>query len=356
MTPEVIRVLAIEDSLGHYRLLELMLRESRAIDFKIENAQALSSGLEKLILGDFDVVLLDLGLPDSTGIDTLKRLHSWKTEVPIIVLTGQDDDELGFEAVKEGAQDFLVKGQLDGLLLIRSIRYAIERKQTERQICEYNMEMVSANRLLEEAIDELHRTREQVILNEKLASLGTLAAGLAHELYNPMMGIVNYIQFGMEEADKGSYLQEMLGKAEKETRRCTKLVKSMLTYSRQSKKSKARLVNCAEIVNLATDLLGSELTTHSIKLNNEVPEDEPVMTSSSGLQQVLINLLTNSIDALGERTDREITIRTENLEKEVRLDVIDNGPGIPPEIISKLFDPFFTTKEPGKGTGLGLSI
>jgi len=122
-----IKILLIEDCHADCCLMEGMLKDSDAVRFELETVSRLSTGLARLAGGKFDVVLLDLGLPESSGMDTLKKILEHNLEVPIIVLTGQDDDHLGLETIKEGAQDYLSKGQLDKNVLTRSIRYAIER-------------------------------------------------------------------------------------------------------------------------------------------------------------------------------------------------------------------------------------
>jgi two-component system cell cycle sensor histidine kinase/response regulator CckA len=131
----IIRVLLIEDNPGDARLIREMLVEAKAARFDLECADRLSSGLERLAEGDIDVVLLDLGLPDSQGLDTLGKMLTEPPEVPIIViLTGLDDEALAVQAVRAGAQDYLVKGQVDSNLLVRSMRYAIGRKRAEEAL------------------------------------------------------------------------------------------------------------------------------------------------------------------------------------------------------------------------------
>lgn len=122
-----IKILLIEDCHADCCLMEGMLKDSGAVRFEVETVSSLSTGLAQLAENKFDVLILDLGLPESSGMDTLKKILVHNLEVPIIVLTGQDDDHLGLEAIKEGAQDYLSKGQLDKNVLTRSIRYAIER-------------------------------------------------------------------------------------------------------------------------------------------------------------------------------------------------------------------------------------
>ncbi len=136
MTNNQIKVLLIEDNPGDVRLIRKMMGEAANVNIEIECVDRLDAGLRRLVKGDIDVVLLDLGLPDSQGFDTFRKLHSQAREVPLIVLTGLDDEELGLRAVQKGAQDYLIKGKTESNLLIRAVRYAIERKQTEVTIKE----------------------------------------------------------------------------------------------------------------------------------------------------------------------------------------------------------------------------
>ena len=131
MTDKPIKVLLIEDNPGDARLIEEMLSEVRGAPFDSEYVDRLSEGLSRLAAGGIDLILLDLGLPDSSGLDTFIRVHTQSPEVPIIVLSGLDDEVLAVDAVGRGAQDYLVKGQADSNLLGRAMHYAIERKKAE---------------------------------------------------------------------------------------------------------------------------------------------------------------------------------------------------------------------------------
>ena len=127
------KVLLVEDSPGDARLIWEMLAEVKGAQIDLKYADRLSAGLERLAAGGIDVVLLDLSLPDSGGLDTFTKVHAQAPQVPIIVLTGLDDESLAVEAVRGGAQDYLVKGQVDGNLLMRAIRYAIERHRAHAE-------------------------------------------------------------------------------------------------------------------------------------------------------------------------------------------------------------------------------
>lgn len=128
MEDKPIKVLLIEDSPAHARLIREVVTDVSDATLDWECADRLSTGLERLQRGGIDVVLLDLSLPDSWGLDTFARAHAQAPEVPIVLLTRLDDEALGVKAVREGAQDYLVKGEVDSKVLVRSIRYAIERQ------------------------------------------------------------------------------------------------------------------------------------------------------------------------------------------------------------------------------------
>jgi len=131
MTVEPIKVLLIEDNLGDFELILRMLDKSENAKFELSHTQKLGSGLELLEMDDFDIILLDLGLPDCEGLNSFKVIFKKYSTIPIIILTGLANEETGIKSIKYGAQDYLVKGEFNGKLLVRAIQYAIERKKLE---------------------------------------------------------------------------------------------------------------------------------------------------------------------------------------------------------------------------------
>src|SRR5882724_6966695 len=146
---EPIKVLLVEDNPGDARLIQIMLEQAGGQSFAIEQVDRLDRARERLGRGGIGVVLSDLSLPDSRGLSTFAQLHRVAPRVPIIVLSGLNDTTLAVQAVHEGAQDYLIKGQVDGQLLVRSMRYAIERKQMSEQLARYAEELRSKNAQLE---------------------------------------------------------------------------------------------------------------------------------------------------------------------------------------------------------------
>jgi PAS domain S-box-containing protein len=210
-------------------------------------------------------------------------------------------------------------------------------------------------RQLSQALSELRAAQQTLLQNERLATIGTMSAGIAHELNNPLMGVVNYVQFAKNRA-VDARTREILGKAERELMRMGKVVQGLLDFSRPAR-GRVGAVNVADIVGHTLDLLGADLAKHGIRVVCELPPELPaVHAEPDGLQQVLINLLINARDALEGCRDPRITVEVGVQPEGVCLAVRDSGPGIPPERRERIFEPFFTTKPAGKGTGLGLSV
>jgi len=161
-----IRVLLVEDNPVDAHLIQSILGAAALDGFVLERAEQLSEGIHRLAAGGIDSVLLDLSLPDSHGLETFSRLHAEAPGVPIIVLSGLEDETVAVSAVHLGAQDYLVKGHVDGHVLVRAIRYAIERKRTADQLAQYAAELRAKNLQMEA---DLHMAREiqQVFLPQQ---------------------------------------------------------------------------------------------------------------------------------------------------------------------------------------------
>ena len=208
---------------------------------------------------------------------------------------------------------------------------------------------------LNNMIDELNERSKQLIQAQKLASLGRLTSGVAHELNNPLNNISTSIQILIEEIkeDNLEYKEELLVGAEKEVERGKEIVRSLLEFARERTLT-LKQVNFKDLVDSAIQHVKSEIPD-SIHLKSEVP-DNIQATVGLRIKSVIINLITNAVHAM--KDGGEITIKAKNeFDREgFSFQVVDTGEGISQNIITKIFDPFFTTKEVGEGSGLGLSI
>jgi signal transduction histidine kinase len=215
----------------------------------------------------------------------------------------------------------------------------------------------SLHESLKDQMDELERTQDQLLQAEKLSAIGQLVAGVAHELNNPLTAIVGYSQLLLETC-QDEQICEDLERIEREAQRSARIVQNLLSFARQSKMEK-KPIELGDILNKTIDLLAYQLEVDNIKLLRDIaPAPMVVLGDRYQLQQVFLNLISNAHQAMRKAYGAgTLTIRAypSNLHT-AQLQFVDDGPGIPKEIIGRIFDPFFTTKDVGEGTGLGLSI
>ena len=213
-------------------------------------------------------------------------------------------------------------------------------------------------RLLEQtrlAYTKLQENQEHMLQMEKLSALGTLVGGVAHEINNPLMGVMNFVEFAAgRSTDEKS--KEILDQALQQIHRIKKIVSNMLLFvhTRPTPSGNCQIM---EVIRQTLLLLEGELSKDSIAVEIDAADDLPAIhCSADSLQQILVNLIINARDALADSQQPQIKINVRLMEGMLELSVTDNGPGIPHDVQTKIFDPFFTTKPPGKGTGLGLSV
>ena len=330
-----IDILLVEDNIGDRRLICELLSEAKGVTFNLKCADRLQAGLEQLNKGGVDAVLLDLGLPDSQGLETLSKTYAQAPKIPIVVLTGIDDELLGTQAVNRGAQDYLMKGQVDGNLLVRALRYAIERKQAEER--EKQLQL-------------------QLDLSRRLASVGVMVSGIAHEINNPLTKIVGFSDMLIQK-DIPEVTKQVLKTIKDNSEQVAGILKSLLTFAQQQKSERV-YININELIQATLAMRAYPLETSNIEVTTQLDPALPQTMADEGqLQQVLLNLIINAETEMKRAHDSgHLLIKTESTENTIQVSIADNGPGIAEENLWHVFVPFFTTREVGKGTGLGLSI
>jgi two-component system NtrC family sensor kinase len=213
---------------------------------------------------------------------------------------------------------------------------------------------------LEKANNELRQAQDEIMRSEKLASVGRLAAGVAHEIGNPIGIILGYLDLLHSGDTTEEEKRDFLGRIESEITRVNRIIRELLDFSRPSSGELIRTHVHEALRNTMSMLEHQPMMEDVITRLELTARHDVVLADPNRLQQVFLNLIMNSADALsvgGERGGTKmLTIRSENRDEHIRLAFSDNGPGIPKAELTRIFDPFYTTKEPGKGTGLGLSV
>ena len=207
-------------------------------------------------------------------------------------------------------------------------------------------------------IKELELRQEQLLQERKLAAVGTLTSGIAHELNNPLNNISLTVESLIEELDELNKEEsiEMLHEVLGEVERASSVVKNLLEFSRRKKSQAFELINLADIIEVTIRLVQNQLTLSNIRLKKHIPENIPKINGNSdSLKQVFVNLFLNAIQAMPEGGSLTVVV-SQDARGFVSVQVADTGVGIPRDVMDRIFDPFYTTKPVGIGTGLGLSI
>ncbi len=335
MADKRINILLVEDNSGDRRLISEMLAEASNVTFDVKYADRLQAAMEYLSQNRVEVILLDLGLPDSQGLETLKKTYAQVSETPIVVLTGLNDEMIGTQAVNEGAQDYLIKGQVDTNLLKRTIRYAIERKQAEGRE---------------------QRLQLQLNLSNRLASLGLMVEGIAHEINNPLTSVIGFAQMVMSE-DIPENTREDVKTIGDNAQRVADIMKNLLTFAQQQKLEQT-YINVNDIIEATLKMRAYPLEDSNITVTTQLDPALPsTMADATLLQQAFLNLVINAETAMKLAHGKgSLLIKTALISDTIQILFTDDGPGIAEANLVHLFDPFFSTRGFGQGTGLGLSV
>jgi two-component system NtrC family sensor kinase len=380
----MISVLVVEDEKTDFDLVVRGLHRS-GIDARCVRVDTEKEYGKQLQL-EPDIILSDYVLPSFSALQALELLQATGLDIPLIVLTGMVSEETVVESMKHGAADYLLKDRMARLgpavkraILERKLRAEKRsadadamRDRALKEIAEGRaqvaVELAQSNREIQEANRRLKETQAQLIQTEKMASLGQLVAGIAHEINNPLAFVMNNL-FIVEHAldslapEIEPRLAEPSLQKLKKTRvrlsemregldRMKELVLDLRAFSRLDA-GEFQTVDVVESIDRVLLLLNHQMNGR-IRVEKHYSALRTMRCSAGRLTQVLMNLIANAVDAIAG--EGKIVITTSQTREVFAISIRDTGAGIPEAIRGKIFDPFFTTKPVGQGTGLGLAI
>jgi len=394
------KVLVIDDSQLYLSIAEKYLK---CIETISEVVLCNDSQTAKAIVDEqnIDIILMDIVMPVLTGFDLLKIFRSEHKydDIPIIMFTSLDDEESFKRCYDLGASDYINK-PINATEFYARLKVAILTKQSSDDLKTLLKMMQDQNEELSETNKRLADAKFHLVQSEKMAAIGQLSAGIAHEINNPMgfissnfeilqkyflrlseyLTAVEEVVWKQDPADEASMLKALVSLREKHdqlkiemilkeltgvladsetgVQRVTEIVSSLRVFARSVKDDEKDTYDLLSIVNQVLLISKNEIKYVATTEVN-VPPDLLLYCNQVQIGQVLINLLVNAAQAIKTQQRSElglIKINAEKKDSKIVITVSDDGPGIPKEHILKIFDPFFTTKDIGQGTGLGLSI
>ncbi len=387
-----LRILIVEDAEEQVRFLEELFAVSEAT-FHTQVSGTLADALARLVQQDFDVVLLDLTLPDSDGFETFARILQAAPDLPIVVMSGIQDVSLALETVQRGAQDYLVKGHVDNNLLTRSIQYAVERKQAQLQLRRANellerrvrertealqqtnarlQQEVAERRKAEEAVIEsntqlasalarLKKTQDEIIQRERMHALGRMANGIAHDFNNALSPILGFSELlllkpeTLQDPLRSRGYLEMIHNAAKESAVVVSRLREFYRFRDEGEVFMPVVINdlVLQVISLTQPRWKDQALADGVTIDvrTEMSNVPTVPGNESELREALANVVFNAIDAIPRRGT--ITISTAVQGRWLVLTVRDDGIGMSEEVRARCLEPFFSTKQ-NEGTGLGL--
>jgi two-component system NtrC family sensor kinase len=393
-------ILVVDDNEKNIQVLGTLLRNN---NYRIAVAISGRQALEYVQQTIPEIILLDVMMPEMDGIEVCRRLRgSGRTSgIPILFLTSLTDTESKLLAFDAGGDDYLTKPFSHQEVLAR-VKVFLERSQAQAKLLQSREELKELNRLLEEKVksrtEHIQKMQSQLMMQEKMASLGILAAGIAHELNNPVNFV--YTNFatlkdnfddikeivtdykdiistaGLSEEGRRKVeqlrvkeeklrfefvlqdLDDLFKESQEGFNRISSIIRSMRNFSRGNLEDEAIAVDLNRIIEETIVIARNEYKNYC-RVETTFEELPVVFCVPQLIGEVVLNLLMNAIHAIKDAVptgEGVISIRTFTSGSKVCCDISDNGPGISKPLRTRIFEHFFTTKDIGKGTGLGLSI
>ncbi len=351
-------ILVIDDEESILTLVSILLRNR---GYTVATAKNAIIGLELVASLKPSLVLLDYMMPCMDGLEALKKIRSVHHDTYVIMFTGKGSEEIAVELMKSGASDYMLKPfsnqnlieRIEGVLRIRDVELknrelTAEREQLLHEIRAWNQQLESRIRKESEALTRAHT---EVVQSQKLATLGYLAVGMAHEIRNPLNSIslfTQLIRVGINDPEKLEYIEKIL----KEVDRVDGTLRKLLDTAKRPVYELTE-VNIERVIRNTLEAFNPQITMQGIKVTFTFAGNLPELKADpSELEQIFTNLFLNAIDEMSGGGELTVELLQENSDAVIL--VSDSGKGIPKENLPNIFDPFFTTKS--RGTGMGLSL
>ncbi len=340
-------IVLIDDEADIREVMTMSLQDS---GYRVLDASNGEAGIRLCHQEKPEIVITDIRMPGMDGIQVLKTIKTSLPDTEVIVATAFGDIDVAIRALQLDASDFITKPISDEALFL-ALRRAQQRYTSRKKLLDYTA-------LLEQQVVNQARILHQ----DKLMSMGRLAASVVHEINNPLSGILNYIRLMIRMLGKGQPIEfhkdkflQYLDVVERETARCSGIVSNLLTFSRRTEPV-VHPVNIPDMIDRSVMLIRHKLDISHIRLTVSVKPDIPVVNGDMNqLQQCILNLILNAIDAMPDGGSLTIRAGMGPDNAGVAIQIQDTGTGIAESDLPHIFEPFFSTKEAGYGVGLGLS-
>lgn len=351
-------IVIIDDDRNILELTALILAKS---GFITHTATCAYDGFDLIAKYSPALVLLDYMMPAMDGLSALQRIKASFPDVYVVMLTGKGNEEVAVELMKNGASEYILKPfnnrnlveRLGNVLRVREIELHNREllKQQEHLLFEIEKWNLELQKRVREKSEALQTARDEIVQSEKLAAMGYLSAGMAHEIRNPLNSISLFIQLMRQTSTEPDQL-EYQAKILKEVERIDSIIRRLLDASRRTRVISSS-VQIDEVIDSAIDAFSPQIETKKIVVDRNyhcVPS--PITGDASELEQIFTNLFLNAMDAMGYGGKLVIEIQENNGRVVIR--VSDTGNGIPADVLPNIFEPFFSTKI--RGTGMGLPV
>lgn len=351
-------ILVVDDEESVLNLVGIIL-SSRG--YTVAKANDAAEGIKLVAKLHPALVLLDYMMPGMDGLAALTRIKEENPDTYVVMFTGKGSEEIAVSLMKAGASDYILKPfnnqnlieRIESVLRIRDVEIRnseliTEREQLLHEIKDWNQEL---EQRIQQESEKLSKAHAEVVQSQKLATLGYLAAGMAHEIRNPLNSIALFVQLireGLGDPEKLEYVEKIL----KEVDRVDATLRKLLDTAKRPMFELAD-VNIEEIIRNTLEMFSPQTTVHRIKVSFSCETTPPLIKAdASELEQIFTNLFLNAIHEMSDGGSLGVELRHDI--DGITVQVSDTGGGIPQDNLSSIFDPFFTTKS--RGTGMGLAV